>query len=407
MRKRASIIMASLLLVAAGCGGPAAEPPAQVEAKAKVVEVVKVQKAAQPVMLQVTGMVEAKRDAELPFGTGGTISAIQVTKGMKIAQGQLLATLDSRYYQKEVEAAASQVEEATARKTKALKGATAEAIEQQRLQVQSAESRLEKAKQDLAAGEKLFAGGAISQTEINDLRRALTQAEISARDAQLSLAELQRGAQPEDIAMANASIKAAAGQVERAKKSLDDAKIQAPFAGTVVEVYKQAGEQASPGEKIIHLVDLTEVKVTLDVTSDLISQFQEKTKVQAVSDDGKKSQGTISFVSPVVNKETGKYRVEVTIPNADGYWRGGMAATIEVPRKVNGFLVPLESVGVSSAQHYVMAVENGLIVKKEVKTGQMVGDQIEILSGVKEGDQLLRSGITFYVEGQKVEAKGE
>lgn len=370
-------------------------------------EVVKVQKAAQPVFLRVTGMVEAKRDAELPFGTGGTISAIQVSKGMKIAQGQLLATLDSRYYQKEVEAAASQVEEAAARKTKALKGATAEAIEQQRLQVQSAQSRLEKAKQDLAAGEKLFAGGAISQTEINDLRRALTQAEISARDAQLSLTELQRGAQPEDIAMANASIKAAAGQVERAKKSLDDAKIHAPFAGTVVDVYKQTGEQASPGEKIVHLVDLTEVKVTLDVTNDLISQFQEKAKVQAVSDDGKKSEGTITFVSPVVSKETGKYRVEVTIPNPDGFWRGGMAATIEAPRKVNGFLVPLESVGVSSTQHYVMAVENGLTVKKEVKTGQIVDDQIEILSGVKEGDQLLRSGITFYVEGQKVEAKGE
>ncbi|MGF9817849.1 efflux RND transporter periplasmic adaptor subunit [Brevibacillus agri] len=407
MKKRASIIMASLLLVTAGCGGPAPEPPAQVEAKAKVVEVVKVQKGAQPVFLRVTGMVEAKRDAELPFGTGGTISAIQVSKGMKIAQGQLLATLDSRYYQKEVEAAASQVEEAAARKTKALKGATAEAIEQQRLQVQSAQSRLEKAKQDLAAGEKLFAGGAISQTEINDLRRALTQAEISARDAQLSLTELQRGAQPEDIAMANASIKAAAGQVERAKKSLDDAKIHAPFAGTVVDVYKQTGEQASPGEKIVHLVDLTEVKITLDVTNDLISQFQEKAKVQAVSDDGKKSEGTITFVSPVVSKETGKYRVEVTIPNPDGFWRGGMAATIEAPRKVNGFLVPLESVGVSSTQHYVMAVENGLTVKKEVKTGQIVDDQIEILSGVKEGDQLLRSGITFYVEGQKVEAKGE
>ncbi|TGU80422.1 HlyD family efflux transporter periplasmic adaptor subunit, partial [Mesorhizobium sp. M00.F.Ca.ET.186.01.1.1] len=153
----------------------------------------------------------------------------------------------------------------------------AEAIEQQRLQVQSAQSRLEKAKQDLIAGEKLFAGGAISQTEINDLKRALTQAEISARDAQLSLTELQRGAQPEDIAMANASIKSAAGQVERAKKSLDDAKIHAPFAGTVVDVYKQTGEQASPGDQIIHLVDLSEVKVTLDITNDLISQFQEKT----------------------------------------------------------------------------------------------------------------------------------
>lgn len=407
MKKRMSIVLASLLLVTAGCGGPAPEAPQQAEAKAKVVEVVTVRKAEKPVLLSVTGMVEAKREAVLPFGTGGTISAISVIKGTKIGQGQLLATLDAKYFQSEVAAAASQVEEAAARKTKTLKGATAEAVEQQRLQVKSAQENLNKAKQDVATGEKLLAGGAISQSEINDRKRALTQAEIVERDAQLALNELLRGAQPEDIAVANASIKQASGQVERAKKSLDDAKIQAPFAGTIVDVYKQVGEQASPGEQIIHLVDLSEVKVTLDVTNDLISQFQEKAKVQATADDGKKSEGTITFVSPVVDKQTGKYRIEVTIQNPDGYWRGGMAAMVETPRKVNGFLVPLESLGVSQAQHYVMAVENGLTVKKEVKTGQMVDDQIEIISGVKEGDQLLRSGITFYVEGQKVEAKGE
>ncbi|MED1950931.1 efflux RND transporter periplasmic adaptor subunit [Brevibacillus centrosporus] len=406
MKKRASIMLASLLLVATGCG-PAPEAPQQAEVKAKVVEVIKVQKAAKPVMLSVTGMVEAKREAVLPFGTGGTISAIQVSKGARIGQGQLLATLDTRYYQKEVEVAASQVAEAAARKTQTLKGATTQAIEQQRLQVKSAQSQLDKARQDVTVGDKLLAGGAISQSEINDRKRALTQAEIAVRDAQLALDELLRGAEPEDVAVANASIKQASGQVDRAKKTLEDAKIEAPFAGTIVEVFKQSGEQASPGEQIIHLVDLSEVKVTLDITNDSIGQFQEKAKVQIVSDDGKKSEGTVTFVSPVVDKQTGKYRVEVTVPNPDNYWRGGMTATVEVPRKINGFLVPLESVGVSQSQHYVMAVENGLTVRKEVKVGQMTGDQVEILSGIKEGDQLLRTGITFYVEGQKVEARGE
>lgn len=406
MKKRASMIVATLMLVATGCG-PAPEAPQQAEAKAKVVEVFRVQKEAAPVSLTVTGMVEAKRDAVLPFGTGGTISAISVTKGSKIGQGQLLATLDTKYYQKEVEVAASQVEEAAARKSQTLKGATSQAIEQQRLQVKSAQTRLDKARQDVAVGENLFVGGAISQSEINDRKRALSQAEIDLKNSQLALDELLRGAEPEDVAVANASIKQATGQVERAKKSLDDAKIEAPFAGTIVDVYKQTGEQASPGEQIIHLVDLSEVKVTLDVTNDLIAQFQEKEKVQIVSGDGKKSPGTVTFVSPVVDKQTGKYRVEVTVANPDSYWRGGMTATVEVPRKVGGFLVPLESVGVSQSQHYVMAIENGLTVKKEVKAGQMVGDKIEILSGIKEGDQLLRSGITFYVEGQKVEARGE
>lgn len=407
MKRRASILLAIVVLTTAGCGPGASEPAAQQETKAKVVEVFTVRKSTDPVLLTTTGLVEAKREAILQFGTSGTVSSLPVGKGSKVSQGQLLASLDTRYYQKEVEAAAGQVEEANARKVKTLKGSSEESIQKQRLQVQSSQQDFDKASQDVLLGEKLFAGGAISQSELDDRRRAKDQAQIQLQNDKLALEELLRGAEPEDVIVANASIKQAAGQVERAKKTLNDTKIVAPFAGMVVDVSKQVGELASPGEQVIQIVDLSDVKVTLDVANDVIGQYQENAKVQVVGEDGKKSEGTISFVSPVVDKQTGKYRVEVTVPNPQGQWKGGMVATVEIPRKLNGFLVPLESVGVSQSEYYVMAVENGLTVKRPVKTGQMVGDRIEVLSGVNDGDQLLRSGITFYVEGQKVEAKGE
>ncbi|USG63454.1 efflux RND transporter periplasmic adaptor subunit [Brevibacillus ruminantium] len=407
MKKHASILLALVVLTTAGCGPAPEQPQAQEETKAKVVEVFKVQKNQAPVLLTATGLVQANREASLQFGTSGKVSSISVGKGDKVSQGQLLASLDIQHYQSEIAAAAGQVEEATARKAKTLKGASAETIQKQQLQVQSAQQDLDKANEDLLTGEKLFAGGAISQSELDDRRRAKDQAAIKLRDHKLALDELTRGAEPEDVAMANASIKQAAGQVERAKKSLNDTKITAPFSGTIVDVSKQVGELASPGEQIVHIVDLAEVKITLDVSNDLINQFQERAKVEVVGEDGKKYEGTITFVSPVVDKQTGKYRIEVTTANTEGQWRGGMVATVELPRKVNGLLVPLESVGVSQGEHYVMAVVDGLTVKRPVKTGQMVGDQIEVISGLSEGDQLLRSGITFYVEGQKVEAKGE
>lgn len=407
MKKQAAFILASLMLVTAGCSQDQPEAASQEIVKAKVVEVVTVKPQTDSVLLQLTGIMEAKRDAVLPFGTGGTIASIGAVKGAHIAQGQLLATLDTRYYQKEVEAAASQVTEAAARKSKTLKGANEEAIEQQQLQVTNAQNQLAKAREDVEVGARLLAGGAISQSEMDERKRALKSAEIGARNAQLALDSLRRAAEPEDVAIANASITQAASQVERAKKSIDDARIEAPFAGTVVDIYKQIGEQVSPGEQMIHLVDLSEIKVTLDVTNDEIGLFGKDSKVQVASQDGKTGEGNVTFVAPVMDKQTGKYRVEVTVANPDESWRGGMMATVKVPRKIAGFLVPLESVGVSQANHYVMAVVDGSTVKKEVKTGQLVDDQIEILSGVSAGDQLLKSGITFYVEGQKVEAKGE
>lgn len=407
--RRTTMIVATLLLITAGCSGaPEEATHAQAETvQAKVVEVVTVKKETAPIFMELTGIMEAKREAVLPFGTGGTISSIDAVKGAKITEGQLLATLDTRYFQKEVEAASSQVAEAAARKSKTLRGATEQAVEQQRLQVTSAQNQLTKAKQEFETGERLLAGGAISQSEMDQRKRELTNAEISVKNAQLALDSLLRAAEPEDVAMANASITQAASQVERAKKSMDDAKIEAPFAGTVVDVYKQVGEQVSPGEQMIHVVDLSEGKVTLDVANDAIALFSINGKVQVVTQDQESREGSITFVSPVIDKQTGRYRVEVTVPNSDGTLRGGMPATVKVPRPINGFLVPLESVGVSQSTNYVMAVVDGVIVKKEVKTGQLTGDHIEILSGINAGDQLLKNGITFYVEGQKVEARGE
>lgn len=288
MKRRASILLAIVVLTTAGCGPGASEPAAQQETKAKVVEVFTVRKSTDPVLLTTTGLVEAKREAILQFGTSGTVSSLPVGKGSKVSQGQLLASLDTRYYQKEVEAAAGQVEEANARKVKTLKGASEESIQKQRLQVQSSQQDFDKASQDVLLGEKLFAGGAISQSELDDRRRAKDQAQIQLQNDKLALEELLRGAEPEDVIVANASIKQAAGQVERAKKTLNDTKIVAPFAGMVVDVSKQVGELASPGEQVIQIVDLSDVKVTLDVANDVIGQYQENAKVQVVGEDGKK-----------------------------------------------------------------------------------------------------------------------
>lgn len=406
MKKRVVIAMTAVLLTVSGCGGnaPAEEKK---EGKAKVVEVYTVGKAAGGVTLTATGLVEAKNDTQLSFGTSGKIAQLFVKKGDQVTQGMVLATLERGYYESAVTAAAGQVEEASARKQKTLRGADEEQLAQQRLQVESAKQRAQKAVQDYQQGERLFAGGAISQSELDNLRLQKEQAEITAKNEQIALDDLLKGADAEDVIAIDASLKQAASEVQRARQTLKDTQIVAPFRGTVVEVSQQAGELSGPGQSLIHLVDLSQIKVTLDVTNDVIDQYAVGATA-AVSREGQKpTQGTITYISPVADEQTGKYRVEVTVPNPDQSWRGGMVASVAVPRKVAGVIVPLECVGISQSNRFVMAVENGVIRKREVKVGQIIGDTIEVLEGVKPGDQLLRTGITFFVDGEKVVAKGE
>lgn len=406
MKKKALICMATLALMTAGCGQAPAEPEKTAQAAGKVVEVAVASKPENPVPLRSTGIVEAKRDVILSFGTSGKISQIYVKKGTQVKEGSLLASLDTGYYQKAVEAASSQVKQAAEKKAKTLAGASAEEIAETKLRVEGARIRLDKATADLVQGETLFAGGAISKSELDNLRLEKTKAELEAKDAQIALDRLMKGAEADEIASDNASVQLAASQMEQAKKTLQDTRLVAPFSGTVVEINQEAGELSNPGQDVIHLVDMSEMTVSLDVTNETIEQYKMGARVAVISPNGVSANGTITFISPVIDQKTGKYRVEVTFPNQDQSWRGGMIATVEIPRSIKGVVVPLESVGFSQAERYVMVAENGAAKRRIVEVGQVIDDQIEVLSGLKEKDQVIVSGITFLVEGEKIVAKG-
>lgn len=406
MKKKALIGLSALLLLSAGCGPAPAAPEAAAGPAGKVVELAAATKPTAPLFLSATGIVEAKRDVILSFGASGKIAKINVAKGSQVAQGSVLASLDTGYYQKAVEAAAGQVKEASARKTRKLQGATPEEIAAAKLSVERSKVRLEKAITDVAQGERLVQGGAMAQSELDNLKIEKTKAELDAKDSQISLEKLMKGAEADEIASVNASITQAASQVAQATKTLQDTKLVAPFGGTVVTVSQEAGELSNPGQDVIHLVDLSEMKVALDVANDTIDQYKVGTKVSVVNQNGEKTAGTVSFVAPVIDQKTGKYQVEITFANPKESWRGGMLATIEVPRSIKGVIVPLESVGITQAERYVMTAEDGVATRHVVTVGQIVGDKIEVLSGLKENEQVITSGITYIVEGEKVVARG-
>jgi len=399
------VFVSAFSLFVSGCG---ANPVAQnsEQQKTKVVAAYTVKKNTEPIMLSATGVVEPKRVASLSFGSSGKIVSI-VPKGSFVNQGQLLASLDPRHYQIEVAAASSQVQSAAVQKRETLKGASPEVVSQQRLALQRAQQSLEKAKKDVTQGEKLFLGGAISQNEYDQLKLALSQAEITVKNEEISLQRLLKGAESADIARADATLSQAASQVARAQHSLKETRLTAPFAGTVVEVGQQVGEMASPGQNVLQLVDLSELKVKLDIAKDVIYQYREGSQVVLTGNGGLRTTGKITFVSPIINEKTGKFQVEVTAANPKREWRGGMTATVEIPRKLTGVVIPLESVGISESKRYVLVIENGLVKKRFVDIGQVMEDRVEVLSGIKPGDQVIKSGITYYVEGEKVEARGE
>lgn len=200
----------------------------------------------------------------------------------------------------------------------------------------------------------------------------------------------------------------AAGAVEQAGQSLSNTTLVAPFAGLVADIYQQPGEMTGPGTPVIKLVNLSEIKLTMDIPVKLIENYRPGVEAAITSESGRASQGKVTSVAPVADAKTGKYRVEVMVDNAKGEWRGGMLARVEVPRSlVSGIVLPLSCVGINQDSRYVLLLEDGVAKRRTVKVGQVMGSSIEILEGLNEGDKVISTGIAYIVDGEKIMAKGE
>ncbi|MED1784075.1 efflux RND transporter periplasmic adaptor subunit [Brevibacillus fortis] len=398
------VVLTVVLMFITGCGVETKQEAEQTKQKIVQVHTVK-QTDSLPIPL--TAFVEYKQESHLAFGASGTIERMNVTKGAKVTQGQVLSSLNTNYFQKGLEAAQSQVQSASAMRSKTLQGASTDLISKQRLAVDSQEKRLKDAQRKWETAQELFKGGAISQSELDSAQSEKEQIEISLQEARITLDKLLKGAEVNEIASADADLKQAASQVELAKKTLQETQLVAPFSGTVIDVTQKAGSLAQPGESIIHLVDSSEVKLKVDVPLDVMENYKQGDTVPMAVEGKGKSTGIITFVSPVLNAETGKYLVEIAVSNKDNVLIEGMVATVEMSRKVNGMLVPVQSVGIKETQRFVMVVENGVIKRRDVEVGQIFGNNVEILSGLQSGNQILISGITYYAEGEVVTVKGE
>lgn len=376
--------------------------------KVKTVNAYQVMPNANGVLLEVSGVLKPRQELSLSFGTSGRIASIQVQKGNLVKEGQTLATLDGGVWQQEVSAAMGQVASANVRRNQAMQGPKSHEVETQMLKVEKAKQVAVKAGEDHRQAKLLYDNGAISKDELDRVALAEKQANLSLQEAQVAYNELLQGADQLDVEAANASLQQANVQLNRARQEASEAVLKAPFSGVVAAISQAESEQTGPGSEVIRLVDTSQWLVDLQVESEQIASWQQGAAVTVKSADGTQAQGTVTFVSPVIDEKTGTYPVEVTIAGSDVNWRGGMTVTCAYPLQADhSLLVPVNSVGVSDEGYYVMKINEQVVKKTPVKVGAIHGAHYEILEGLEQGDTILASGLSYVVDGEVVRVEDE
>lgn len=260
-------------------------------------------------------------------------------------------------------------------------------------------------------GDRVKAGELLLQVESNtmaaDLATAQTNAEKAKRDLQrfenLAAGDAITQRQLEDARLAAKSTQA---QLVAARQRLTKTRITAPISGEINEIYVEVGSYLGMATKLYDIVNVDKLKLQVKASESevLLINKGDKVKVKADAGNGQEYEGTVTAIAAQADP-TLKFDVEIEVKNAgNNNLRAGMygTASFEAEEQRDALLLPREAIVGSIQNPSVFVVQDGKAAMRKVRVGVVTQDQIEILDGVKAGDQIVRSGQINLREGIKV-----
>ncbi len=207
-----------------------------------------------------------------------------------------------------------------------------------------------------------------------------------------------------------AGVEVAEAQLAVARAALEKRYIHAPFAGVLGARQVSPGALLTPGSVVTTLDDLSRVRVEFSVPETLAAGVGKGMQInaRAVALGNREFAGTLTHVDARINAATRTLALRAEIDNPKQELKPGMLIDISLSQQESEALAVPEGTLLSLAdQHYVFLVSaEGKAVRTEVKTGRRRVGYVEVLSGLKAGDQVVLEGIHKVRDGQSVAPVG-
>ncbi len=219
-----------------------------------------------------SGTVEAT-ETDLGFQVPGRIDSITVHEGDAVRAGDTLAWLDRTELRAHEAAVLAQARAAQARLIELEHGSRPQEVAQGRAAVDAATQQLSEAEKNLDRAKRLFAGGAISQAQLDRAQTARDVSAAQATSAKEQLALLEQGPRKETIAAQRDVAHQAAAAVRQAQATLRNAVIIAPVNGVVTVRHREPGETVAAGQPVVTIINPDDRWVRIYVREDQVGRL--------------------------------------------------------------------------------------------------------------------------------------
>lgn len=305
--------------------------------------------------VETIGTLNPNEEVIISAEVDGILREVKVDEGTVVSKGTVLAIIDDTDYGLEV------------RKDEAA--------------IKQAEATLANTKLEYNRKEALYKEELVTKQQFDDVstRLALADAEVDRAKAALSLAR------------------------EKLKKT----RIYSPLAGVIKSRKVSAGDYVKNGTNLFVIIQNNPLKLNFTVTEKDVGKLKigqdVVLKVDPLPD--REFTGKVTIIYPSLDEKTRTLQVEAIVPNSHGRLKPGLFAHVILYTSTDRetILVPITSLLYESEKIKVFLVEGDRAKESFVKTGNKYGEMMEIVEGVKEGDQVVVTGQQNLFEKAKVQ----
>lgn len=340
------VISVFVLLVLFSCSESNSEEDPAIKKTLIPVEVAIAKKKMIDQKIPLSGVLQPLNAVDIIAETSGLIKKINKNLGDKVSKKDVLAVIDDRV-------PLSQYRQAKA-------------------QVLSAENNLEIAKLNLESDKVLYEAGDISKLEYQNTLLSVKTAEANHLSA-----------------LANLSL---------TEKTYLDTKISSEINGTISRKNVELGTMVNIGMPVYRVVNLSTFKIEAGVPQNLIGLIHKGSPAEIIISalNGKVVMGTVRFISPQADENTGTFLTEIHVKNTkNNEIRAGMTTRINLSLSgtTEQIIIPNYALVTKNGSDAVYKINKNKGVLTNVTVGQTVGSQVVLSEGVVNGDTIVVVGM--------------
>lgn len=328
--------------------------------------------------------LEASEQGIINSKISARIISISVENGQYVNAGDTVATLDDQDIRNNIKASQSQLK------------VTEQQLASAQVSIKKLKTSLDDATRNYDRQKNIYDKGGISKADFETAEKTLSNAQADYEAGNVS------------IQTAEANINAQKVSLSNLQDNLNNTVIKAPISGVISEKNMNIGQMASAGTALAKVNNIASLYATIQIPQDKINNVKIGQPASVTLEGSDKTyNGTVQNIDLSADTTARVFNCKIKVDNIDNMLHPGVFAKVELisDEKIQVISVPIKALVGTEGDYYVFVNDNGTAKKQKVTIGETDGNNVQITSGIKDGDQIISTNTSTLQDGNEIEIR--